>query len=143
MTKKGISGMTLIIAGLVIAVVIIFAYSVFFVEQITKTKGFISKIGRAVDSQACKQQGESLKLRLGMSALPENRDADRDGYPDSCDFCQGENDAVDDDNDGLPNDCDDNSNVPVKPDASFAKICRDNSGTWREEPPQCMLQNNG
>ncbi|MBI4016924.1 MAG: hypothetical protein HY363_04495 [Candidatus Aenigmarchaeota archaeon] len=144
--KKAISGTALIIAALVIAVVVIFAYSIFFVEQISKTKGLIGKIGRAVENQACKQQGDTLKLRLNQQTLPAERDTDSDGYPNSCDFCEGNSagqgdDSNDVDNDGLPADCDDNPTEPVKPDASFKKICEDKSGTWREEPPKCTLQN--
>ncbi|MBI4439380.1 hypothetical protein HY638_00240 [Candidatus Woesearchaeota archaeon] len=132
---KGKKGMeTIEIIGLVILVLVV-TYAMFRIFQNPSAAAYTltQKEIRSAQHLACRAEGEKAKFE-GR----EITDADKDGYPDGCDFCIGGDDGTDKDGDIIPDDCDDNSNE-FPTGKTLKKVCETKSGSWDDKNKQCKI----
>ncbi|MEM4282201.1 MAG: hypothetical protein QXU88_00945 [Candidatus Woesearchaeota archaeon] len=97
MAKKGVSGIQVVIA-LLIGIIVLYVVVAFMQAQFKKAGKSIEEITPSTISFAL--QGCRLQAARGFS------DADKDGYPDFCDVCEGGDDGKHSDADWVPDDCD-------------------------------------
>ena len=137
MYKKALSNTTLIVVGLVLALIVFSSLGWGFGKAFKTTAKATNTVANILD------QG-NLCASAGRIAVNSANDRDGDNLLDEdCDICLGG--TIDTDGDGLQNGCDDDDNTPMtseeKKNADFAAICGEKGGEWLERSKRCKLSN--
>ena len=137
MKKKAVSKavsilITLIIASFIVLVVIPWVY-----KQFASSERTIGGINLDLKINMCREQGKLLLAKIPPETFD---DADKDGFPDSCDFCLGGNDNEDSDGDKIPTLCDTAGQLKATDTLKsicIAAQCPNEKDCWIKDSEQC------
>lgn len=136
--KKALATETVVV--MVLCLVVMVVLIAIFLKPANEAKNTVSSTIARERLQLCLAQGRQTAL-LSPASL---QDADRDGYPDSCDVCIGGDDGLDANGDGVPDACEP-AGTFFKPSDSVEKACNTAQGCsrspcWEPKRKVCVLR---